>query len=128
MKKRTKIILAAIATTIIVFISMLALSFYTMQIEDQYGDLQEIFYKSKDGDLIVEENKRFGFIEKNWTTIHIFSNNNSQDLYNWVNQEQHQIKFSVYRPLNNTKNFNNLSLNEVANLIKNKQLEFIIGN
>ncbi len=52
MKRRVKIIIIVIIIAIIGIVGFIGIGFYTMQIEDHYGNLQEIYYKSKNGDLI----------------------------------------------------------------------------
>ncbi len=58
-----------------------------MEIEDHYGDLQETYFDSKNGDLIVnKKTKKFGFISKNWKRAYVITKqNDTLDLYDLIN-------------------------------------------
>ncbi|MDI9309727.1 MAG: hypothetical protein QM535_05895 [Limnohabitans sp.] len=45
-----------------------------MEIEDHYGDLQEIYFESQSGDLIINtQTKKFGIITKNWKRANVIT-------------------------------------------------------
>ncbi|GAL79540.1 hypothetical protein JCM19274_2048 [Algibacter lectus] len=59
---------------IIAVAGFIVYAFSLMEIEDQYGDYQEIFYKSKDSDIIVnEETSQFGIVGKNWKRLNVWT-------------------------------------------------------
>ena len=74
-------------------------------IEDHYGDLQQFYYQSKEGDLIINyDNKKFGIIKKSSERIHVVDNNKVEvDLYHWVyiydDFEESKMKFTDYKSL-----------------------------
>ena len=100
-----------------------------MEIEDHYGDLQEIFYASKDGDLILNKTtSEFGTIEKNWKRIKVNgTKKETTDLYNWIYQNGVETKSEIYRPTKKL-NLEEISLGQLTDLIKNKDLKYIIQN
>lgn|SRR5690554_4117380 len=99
-----------------------------MEIEDHYGDIQELFYASKDGDLILNKTtSEFGIIEKDWKRIKVNSKEEPTDLYNWVYKNGIQTNSEIYRPTKNL-NFDSLTINELNSLIESKNLKFIIRN
>jgi hypothetical protein len=129
LNKKLKYGLLIIGTTLTLVIGFVGYGLYLMEIEDHYGDLQELFYASKDGDLIVNKTtSEFGIIEKNWKRIKV---NNSKDepidLYNWVYKNGVETNLEIYRP-SKKLNFENLTINELTNLIESKNLKFIIRN
>jgi hypothetical protein len=67
-------------------IGLIGFGLYTMEIEDHYGDLQELYYESKSGDIIDSiKTSEFGIIEKNWKRINVrIQKKDSTDLYNWI--------------------------------------------
>lgn len=100
-----------------------------MEIEDHYGDLQEFFYSSKNGDLILNKTTSdFGTVEKSWTRIQIIkSNKENYDLYNWVYQNGVKTEIELYRP-SKKMSLEKISYNELTDLIENKDLRLIIQN
>lgn len=52
--KITKTKILALTIGVLIFlIGMIALGFHAMEIEDHYGDLQDFYFKSRNGDLII---------------------------------------------------------------------------
>lgn len=59
---------------------------YSMQIEDTYGDNQEVFYQSSDGDIILNhKTKQVGVIYKNWSSMVVISANDTLNISGWWN-------------------------------------------
>ncbi len=53
-----------------------------MQIEDQYGGYQELFYKVDFNDIIINKlNLNYGVIEKSWKSINIKQKISTQQIY-----------------------------------------------
>lgn len=129
MNKKIKYGLLIIGTTLTLITGFVGYGLYLMEIEDHYGDLQELFYASKDGDLILNKTtSEFGIIEKNWKRIKVNnSKNESTDLYNWVYKNGVETNSEIYRPTKNL-DFDNLTISELNNLIESKNLKLIIRN
>jgi Na+/H+ antiporter NhaA len=69
MVKRLKIFISSFTGILLIIFTLISFGLWTMEIEDRYGDLQEVYYKSQDGDLILLENKqnglnKYGLIDK----------------------------------------------------------------
>lgn len=128
MNKKLKYGLLIIGTTLTLIIGFVGYGLYLMEIEDHYGDIQELFYASKDGDLILNKTtSEFGIIEKDWKRIKVNSKEEPTDLYNWVYKNGIQTNSEIYRPTKNL-NFDSLTINELNSLIESKNLKFIIRN
>jgi len=128
LNKKLKYGLLIIGTTLTLIIGFVGYGLYLMEIEDHYGDIQELFYASKDGDLILNKTtSEFGIIEKDWKRIKVNSKEEPTDLYNWVYKNGIQTNSEIYRPTKNL-NFDSLTINELNSLIESKNLKFIIRN
>lgn len=117
-------------TALIAVVGIISYGLYLMEIEDHYGDLQEMYFDSKSGDIIVtKKTSEFGIVEKNWKRINIRSKEkDSTDLYNWINREGTQLKTEVYRPKNGEIKLNGITYSEIKKMIDNSELKLITGN
>jgi len=86
MKSKIKIILLTLTIGLIFIAAFLGYGIYLMGIEDQYGDFQNLHFKSKTGDLILNKStSEFGIVEKTWNRTNIRTlEKDSTDLYSWV--------------------------------------------
>jgi len=130
MKIRVKII---ILTTIIVLIGIagfIGFGLYAMEIEAHYGDLQELYYDSKTGDVIVNKTtSEFGIIEKNWKRINIRTQKkDSTDLYNWIYKNGTETKAEIYRLTSGETELNGITYSELKKMIDNSKLKLITKN
>ena len=114
----------------IVIITVVGFGLYAMEIEDHYGDLKELYYDSKSGDIVLNKStSEFGIIEKNWKRINIRTQKkDSTDLYNWVYQNGIETKAEIYRPIIETENINNFNYSEIVDKINASEMTFINGN
>ncbi|WP_010520744.1 hypothetical protein [Aquimarina agarivorans] len=113
---------------IIVFIlGFITFGLYLMQIEDSYGDYQEIYYKSKDLDIIVNEGtSEFGIIEKDWKQLNVKVNKHRViDLNAFVFKVNAITKIKVYRPKEEFDNLEQMNWRDLQKLISEKKLELI---
>jgi len=130
MKRRVKIIILTIIISLIGVVVFIGFGLYLMGIEDHYGDLQELYYKSKKGDVIVNKTtSEFGIIEKNWKRINIRTQKkDSTDLYNWVYQNGTETKAEIYRAKSGETELNGITYPELKKRIEKSELKFIIKN
>lgn len=130
MKSITQIILLSILIGLIGIVGLLGFGFYSMDIEDHYGDLQELYYSSNTGDVIINKTtSEFGIIEKSWKRINIITQKaDSTDLYNWVNQNGIENETEIYRPENNDIDLTGISFSELIILIEGSKLKLISKN
>ena len=93
-----------------------------MEIEDTYGDNQDIFYNSKQGDLVVNhETKEFGEISKSWTRFYVVKQADTVDIYEWWDDKNIQI----YRPADKGILVNKINYEDIDRLVNRKELELI---
>lgn len=93
-----------------------------MQIEDTFGEIEDIYYNSKDGDFIVNKDlKQFGFIKKEWTKMHIINQKDTLDWSNWYDD-----RVEVYR-VNDNKNLDIQKINydDLMKKIKEGQIKLV---
>ena len=130
MSKTLKYGLLIFGTIIISLIGFVGFGLYTMEIEDQYGNFQELFYESKNGDIIVNKTtSEFGIIEKNWKRINIRTQNkDSTDLYFWIYQNGLKNKTEVYRPKKGKIEINEITYSELIKKIDESKLKLIARN
>lgn len=98
-----------------------------MEIEDHCGDQQELFYKSKSGDLIVNKDlEQVRTIEKTWKRVYSINNKDTLYLWQWMNDH----KVAIYRIKNNNQelNSNTIDYEKIQKLVDENKLELIIEN
>ncbi|GAA3560443.1 hypothetical protein [Snuella lapsa] len=100
---------------------------YLMEIEDHYGAYQEIYYISKDSDIIVnEETFEFGVVEKNWKRLNIRTKNkDSTDLYTFVTRASYYSNIKIYRPKTEIVPIEKMNYSDVQKLINEKKIKLI---
>jgi len=130
MNKALKYGLLIFGIVIITVVGFIGFGLYSMEIEDHYGDLKELYYDSENGDLIVNKTtSEFGIIEKNWKRINIRTQQkDSTDLYNWVYQNGTETKSEIYRTKNGETELNGITYSELEKRIKNSDFKLIIKN
>ena len=58
--------LLRVSIALFIIVGFITWNLYLMEIDDHYGDLQEVYFDSKSGDIIVnKQTKKFGIITKN---------------------------------------------------------------
>ncbi len=120
-------VLVGVSIAVVAVVVLIVNGLQLMAIEDQYGDLQDVFYKSETGDFIIDSNKRVGVIKKFSDRVYVEENGCMKDLYNWVNQNQQPVSLSVFRLEVTETILNHPSFEEVESLIQKQKLEPIIS-
>jgi len=124
MNKKTKIILGLVGLGLFALIVFIAIGFYSMDIEDHYGNDQNFFYQSKFGDIAVNrDRKEFKKIEKSWTRIFIADEKGRVDIWTWLNEDS--VGIYRARPFVSNKE---LTYGDIERLIAEDKLELIIKN
>ena len=128
MKSKIKIIFLTLTIGLIFIVCFLGYGMYLMEIEDQYGDYQEIFYKSKDSDIIVnEETSQFGIVGKNWKRLNVWTKKiDSTDLYPFASKVSYYSKIKVYRPKTKIEKIKQLNFSDIQKLIAENKIELIL--
>ena len=96
-----------------------------MEIEDHYGDNQDIFFQSAQGDIILnQDNGQVGIIHKNCKRIFIINNSDTIDLIHWLTEN----RVDIYRPDRLIQDNSLITKEYVNELISNKSLIFVTRN
>lgn len=113
---------------IILAIGIIGYVFSLMEIEDQYGDYQTIYYKSKDSDIIVNEGtSEFGIVGKNWKRLNVWTKEkDSTDLYTFARKASYYSKIKVYRPKKEIEGIKQMEFADIKNLISEKKIKPIL--
>lgn len=109
---------------------VLGFGLYLMEIEDHYGDLQELYYESHSGYIIVnKEDKEVGILSKNWRRLNIITEDQQQmDLYNWVYSKNEEASVAIYKLADQNLKIDKLSFGQVKKMIDNSELTFVTSN
>lgn len=123
-----KIIVSAIIIVIGLF-GFIVWGLHLMEIEDHYGDLQEIYFDSENGDLIViKDTKKFGIITKNWKRADaITQNNDTLDLYNLIYSKEREDKYELLRS-DTELNLSELTFEKIMEMKSKNSLKTILKN
>jgi hypothetical protein len=130
MRRKIKIILISLICGITLIVSFFSYALYLMEIEDQYGDYQNLQFESKTGDLIINKStSEFGIIEKTWkrTNISIIEKD-STDLYFWIYRNGVETKSEIYRSKNGEIKLNEIKYSELLKKIENSEFKLITKN
>lgn len=98
---------------------------YAMSIEDHYGNYQEIFFQSKQGDIVVNRSSRkVKKVEKTWTRIYFIDSSDTIDLWSWLNNDTVEI----FRTKTNSLSLEKIRYEDIDLLVADQKLELIIKN
>ena len=96
MNKNIKITLGILGLLIVGVVVLISVGLYGMEIEDTYGDNQDIFYTANQGDIVVNhETKKFGRLEKTWTRFYVIHRSDTVDIDAWWDDNS----IEIYRPV-----------------------------
>lgn len=123
-----KIILSVIIIAFGIF-GFIVWGLYLMEIEDHYGDLQETYFDSKNGDLIVnKKTKKFGVIAKNWKRANVITKqNDTLDLYELIYTNGNECNYEVFRS-DIELNIQELSFEKIIELKDKNLIQTVIKN
>ena len=121
-----------ILSIIIIFIGFsmfIICGLYLMEIEDRYGDLQQVYFDSKNGDIIInKQTKKYGIITKNWKRVNILTKEKDTiDLEDLIIINRKENKYEVLRS-DDKLNIDELDFGKIMELKKNGILEDVIKN
>lgn len=126
MKK--KIILRVLSVSLI-FFCFITWGLYLIEIEDHYGDLQEVYFDTKNGDIIInKQTQKFGIITKNWKRADVLTKeNDTLDLYELIYINGIENKYEVFKTKDELK-ISELSYQKIIDLKNKKMLETVAKN
>jgi hypothetical protein len=124
-----KKIILSITIVLLTLFGWIAFGLYLMEIEDHYGDLQQVYFNSESGDIIVnKQSQKFGIITKNWKRADVITKeNDTLDLYELIYTYQVKNKYEVFRSKNELK-IKELTFEKILDLRKKNLLETVIRN
>lgn len=100
-----------------------------MEIEDHFGDLQEFYYKSKDGDLVINRSKSdFGILEKNWKRMYVKQKEARTDFVNWIYKDGFLEGNEVYRTDLKPADIEKMTYHDLVIIIRESDLKPILQN
>ena len=122
-------ILVSIVLIVSTLLGVIAFGLYSMEIDDHYSDLQQVYFDSKSGDIIVnKQTKKFGIITKNWKRVNVITKENQTlDLYELIFVNQQENKYEVFRSEKKLK-IKDLNFEKILDLQSKNLLETVIKN
>jgi hypothetical protein len=96
-----KKVVISILIILILTIGLFGFAFHSMEIEDQYGDLQGFYFKSKSGDIMIfGDYEKIGLVDKTYKRIRVInSQEDTVDLYIWFYDDRFPIgSNTLFRP------------------------------
>lgn len=128
MSKALKYGLLIFGIVIITVVGFVGYGLSLIEIEDQYGDYQNIYYKSKDSDIIVNgETSEFGIVGKNWKRLNVWTKEkDSTDLYTFASKASYYSKIKVYRPKIEIEKIKQMEFSDIQKLIAENKIELIL--
>jgi hypothetical protein len=124
MSPNTIRIIKWIARRILIFSFFLILfigyGLYLMDVEDRYGDLQNLYWDSKDGDIIVNKlNSEIGIVEVDWHRIYVKKDTKLIHVEEWLDPEnKNKYSVAIYRPEGEIDKVDNLTIAQVKSQSK----------
>lgn len=120
MSKTIKIIVAVVGLLTFGAGVILAFGMYSMEIEDTYGDNQDIFYNSRQGYIVINhDTKELGQITKTWKRFYVINHNDTLNINNWWDDK----KIEIFRLIDKSITGNNLSYEEIDGLKQQNKIE-----
>jgi hypothetical protein len=105
--------------TIILILSVFLFCFIAcnlrlMDIEDRYGDLQELYWKTKNGDIAVNKlNSKSAIIETDWHRINVKIDEKLIPIDEWLDPNNKNIyDIAIYRPDKKLKSLEKFNVKE----------------
>jgi hypothetical protein len=124
MKRKIRITLITIGLLVVGVFGFLLSGLYLMEIEDHYGDNQNIYFKVNQGDIAVNrDTKQVRTINKTWKRIYGIEKTDTIDMWHWLDKNT----IEIYRQASSLDN-DQLTYDDIDNLVDEKKLEFVTKN
>ncbi|SFI30645.1 hypothetical protein [Halpernia frigidisoli] len=126
MSKLMKRIIIRLAILFVGLISFVGYGMYLMDIEDRYGDLQQIYFDSKSHDIIINNlNGKTGIIKLENRRIYVKTGKQILDIDEWLDPEnKFMYNIDIYRP-ENPNEFLNLKMEKFKQKVASERLKSI---
>lgn len=101
-----------------------------MEIEDHYGDLQELYYEAQTGNIVVNEaDAKFGILTKSWRRLTVEPNDRAaMDLYEWVYGDDKEASVTIFKTGKEKIDFSKLEFDQVKKMIDDGDLIYVTEN
>jgi hypothetical protein len=128
LRKALKYRLLISGIVIIGVFGLIGFGLHAIEIEDHYGDYQEIYYESQNLDIIInEETSEFGIVGKSWKRLNIRTKEkDSTDLYTFASKASYYSKIKVYRPKIEIEKIKQMEFNDIQKLIIENKIKLIL--
>lgn len=95
----TKKIIVSLLILFLVITGIIVYGLQLMEVEDRYGDLQNLYWNSKDGDIILNKvNSKIGIVELDKSRIYVKENDRLIDLEEWLDpNDKKNFQAAIYR-------------------------------
>jgi hypothetical protein len=116
LKRIIKRIVIGLLTSSFCLLGLIVYGLHLMTIEDRYGDLQNLYWNSKDGDLIVNKlNSDIAIVELDWHRIYVKKGTKLLHVEEWLDPEnKNKYHVAIYRPENKVDKIENLNISEIT--------------
>ena len=124
-KKKFRRILVFLIVLLISFSIYLYFGLKMLDIEDRYGDLENIYWNSKNDDIALnKKNSECALIRKEKNRVYVIKNQRKLDIDYWLNPQNADYDVEVYRPKNKIALYK-LTSEELYSLTKNSETKLI---
>ena len=122
--RKIKIALITLGLLVAGVFAFLIGGLYLMEIEDHYGDNQNIYFKVNQGDIAVNrDTKQVRTIEKTWKRIYGIEKTDTIDMWHWLDKNA----IEIYRQTSSLDK-DRLTYDNIDSLVVEKKLEFVTKN
>ena len=123
-----KVVVSLFILSVAIF-ALICYGLHLMGVEYRYGDLQQLYYKSKDGDIILNNlNSKIGIVELDKSRIYVREGKRWIDIEEWLDPKDKRIfKATIYRPkhpITTIEKFNEQELNSKCKLITEATIQY----
>ena len=122
MNKKLIIAIVAFVALIVCAGGFLLFAFHSIEIEDTYGNNQDIYYNSREGDIVVNHyRKGIGRIAKTWTRFYIINKNDTLDVYEWWDDQN----IEIYRGTRGEISVTDLDHEDLKKLLREEEIKLV---
>ena len=128
MTKRTKQILIGLAVLTAAVFSFIIYGLYLMTIEDRYGDLQQIYFDSESGDVIINNlNGQTGILEFEGRQVFVNTGKDVQHVDEWLDPlHKYIFNADIYHPEEKSSGFIGMDKNALEQKIRSGKLRPVL--
>lgn len=114
-KRLIRRIAIGVLLSVVFFFWMVIYGLRLMDIEDHYGELEELYWKAEDGDIIVNKiTSQAGIVELDWHRIYVKKGEAVFDIGNWLGfYSKNKFNVAIYRPKTEISTADDLKISEI---------------